>query len=96
MSGHNYQQNTATILATPSDRVQLPENLNTESAERAIRSARRQVQRNGDKAREALLSWCKTDEEREWLLRAIGTARVGTIVQEWDERTQEKEEQLPS
>jgi len=87
MTGPHYQQRTAIIIATPSERAQFAQHFTIDNVDHAIRSARRQVQRYGDEARDALLSWCRTEEEREWMRHALGPARVGTVVREWDERT---------
>lgn len=62
-------------------------NTRPEEVERAIRAARRQVQRYGQEARDGLLSWCGDDQERALVERALSSARVATIVKEWDQRT---------
>jgi len=79
-----YSLHIATILASTEARSRW--NIGEAEAERAIRAARRQVQRYGDEARDGLLSWCITDEERTIVARALGSARVATIVKEWTAR----------
>lgn len=81
-----YADKVAVICATTETRTAW--SITSERAERAIRAARRQVQRYGDEARQGLLSWCKDDAERELVSRALDTStRIGTIVKEWDVRT---------
>lgn len=73
--------NVATILATPEQRARWE--YDPMHAEAAVRSARRQVQRYGDAAREGYMRQASTDAEREIMSRALSSARVGTVVLEW-------------
>lgn len=59
-----------------------------EEVEKAIRAARRQVQRYGQEAVDGLMSWCADDDERALVARALSTnTRVSTILREWEART---------
>ncbi|MGW9587483.1 hypothetical protein [Microbacterium sp. NPDC055455] len=81
-----YADKVAFIVTTPERRATW--GTTPEQVDRAIRAARRQVQRYGDDAKMGLLSWCGDDTERALLERALSpNVRVSTVVKEWDTRT---------
>ena len=73
--------NVSVLLATTEQRQRWE--YDPKHAEAAVRSMRRQVQRYGDEARAGFIRQAATDDERQIIERALGSARVGTIVLEW-------------